>query len=154
MSVNEFQALLKTVTNTIEGKAIGADLSAQLNAEFPANSEAFRAIATACQTGIDEGWLCRYEGGGIRYGRVIKPTDDLAGCSVDVVLMKDLKGPHHRHPNGEIDMVIPKTPNAKFDGNGAGWVVYGPDSAHSPTVTEGEAIVLYLLPGGAIEFTK
>jgi len=154
MTVDEFQELLKTVTDTIKGKPVRAELGEQLNTEFPPESAGFKAIAEACQTGIDEGWLCQYEGGGIRYGRVIKPTDELAGCSVDVVLMKDLKGPHHRHPNGEIDMVIPKIPGAKFDGQGAGWVVYDPDSAHSPTVTEGEAIVLYLLPNGAIEFTR
>ena len=44
-------------------------------------------------------------------------------------------------------------PAARFDGHGAGWVVYGPGSAHSPTVTGGRALVLYLLPQGAIEFT-
>jgi len=34
------------------------------------------------------------------------------------------------------------------------WLVYGPGSAHSPTVAHGRALVLYLLPQGAIEFTK
>jgi len=33
-------------------------------------------------------------------------------------------------------------------------VVYGPGSAHRPTVRGGKALVLYLLPAGAIEFTK
>lgn len=51
-------------------------------------------------------------------------------------------------------MVMPITPDARFDGHGAGWCVYGPDSAHHPTVSDGEAIVLYLLPKGEIEFTK
>lgn len=32
--------------------------------------------------------------------------------------------------------------------------VYGPSSAHAPTVTSGRALVLYLLPEGQIEFTK
>jgi hypothetical protein len=77
-----------------------------------------------------------------------------ADCSVDVVEMESVKGPHHRHPNGEIDMIMPISPGAKFDGHGAGWLVYGPDTAHNPTVTEGKALVLYLLPGGAIEFTR
>ncbi|MCW9033412.1 MAG: DUF4863 family protein [Rhodospirillales bacterium] len=154
MTVDEFQALLKKVTTSIEGKTVDAALGEQLNKEFPADSAEFQAIAAGCKTGIEEGWLCENEHGGIRYGRPIKPTDDLAGCSVDVVLMKDLKGPHHKHPNGEIDMVIPTQGDAKFDGKGAGWVVYGPDTAHNPTVTDGEAIVLYLLPGGAIEFTR
>ena len=68
--------------------------------------------------------------------------------------MAECKGPHHRHPNGEIDMIMPLTENAKFDGRGIGWLVYGPDSAHSPTVSGGKALVLYLLPEGAIDFTK
>jgi hypothetical protein len=42
---------------------------------------------------------------------------------------------------------------AQFDGHGAGWLVYEPGSAHYPTVRGGKALVLYLLPQGAIEFT-
>jgi hypothetical protein len=72
---------------------------------------------------------------------------------VDVVDMDDLAGPHHAHPNGEIDMIMPLTEGARFDGHGAGWLVYGPGSAHRPTVTGGRALVLYLLPGGAIDFS-
>ncbi len=154
MEIAEFQALLKKVTDTIVGKEVGPALGEQLNKEFPAESAVFKDIAAACKTGISEGWLCENEHGGIKYGRPIKPTDDLAGCSVDVVLMNKLKGPHHKHPNGEIDMCIPIEGDAKFDGKGAGWVVYGANTSHSPTVTDGEAIVLYLLPGGAIEFTR
>ena len=59
-----------------------------------------------------------------------------------------------RSPNGEIDLIMPLTPGARFDERDAGWLVYGPDSAHSPTVTQGRALVLYLLPAGAIEFTQ
>ena len=67
--------------------------------------------------------------------------------------MEDIVGPRHRHPNGEIDMVIPENDDGEFDGHGKGWVVYGPGSAHSPTVTGGRVFVLYLLPEGAIDFT-
>jgi hypothetical protein len=67
--------------------------------------------------------------------------------------MHDLVGPHHRHPNGEIDLIVPVDDGATFDGRGAGWLVYGPDTAHRPTVAQGRAFVLYLLPQGAIEFT-
>jgi hypothetical protein len=68
--------------------------------------------------------------------------------------MENVVGPHHAHPKGEIDMVMPLTRRAKFDGHGAGWVIYGPGSAHRPTVSDGKALVLYLLPQGAIEFSK
>ena len=111
------------------------------------------AIARACREAIRDGWMCNREAGGIRYGRVVKPGPSTHGYSVDVVEMDDVVGPHHRHPNGEIDLVMPIDAAARFDGHGAGWVVYGPGSAHSPTVTGGRALVLYLLPQGAIEFT-
>ena len=38
-------------------------------------------------------------------------------------------------------------------GRGAGWLVYAPESRHRPTVTEGRALVLYLLPQGRIDWT-
>jgi hypothetical protein len=40
-----------------------------------------------------------------------------------------------------------------FDGRPAGWVLYPPGSAHRPTVSEGRAFVLYLLPEEQIRFT-
>jgi len=96
----------------------------------------------------------RGRAGGIKYGRVIKPGAATQGFSVDVVDMSPIVGPHHAHPNGEIDLVMPLESGAQFDGRGAGWIVYRPGSAHRPTVTHGRALVLYLLPGGAIEFTR
>jgi hypothetical protein len=71
---------------------------------------------------------------------------------VDVVLMDDIQGPYHGHPNGEIDMIVPESAGARFDGKGQGWMVYEPGTEHFPTVTDGQAIVLYLLPGGEIDF--
>jgi hypothetical protein len=103
---------------------------------------------------VAEGWLCNREGGGIRYGRIFKPADDLHGFSVDVVDMTDIAGPHHTHPLGEIDLIMPIEGDARFDGQPAGWLVCPPGSAHRPTVTDGRALVLYLLPQGSIEFTR
>jgi len=51
-------------------------------------------------------------------------------------------------------MIMPIAPGAEFDGHPAGWRVYGPGTAHHPTVSGGQALILYLLPDGAIEFTK
>lgn len=154
MTPEQFRHLLQPVTDRIAGKPLDASLDAELNAAFPADGAVFASIEAACREAIAAGWMCNREGGGIRYGRVIKPDPQLAGCSVDVVEMNDLKGPHHRHPNGEIDMIMPIDPVAKFDGRGRGWMVYGPGTAHHPTVSGGKALVLYLLPQGAIEFTK
>jgi hypothetical protein len=154
MSKEAFETLVSEITGAVAGKPLDAALAAELNTRFPATGSVFKRIEAACHQGIQEGWMCSREAGGIRFGRVAKPSDALAGFSIDVVDMADLKGPHHRHPNGEIDMIMPITPGAKFDGHPAGWCVYGPDTAHHPTVSEGRALILYLLPGGAIEFTR
>ena len=68
--------------------------------------------------------------------------------------MDNVVGPHHAHPNGEIDLVMPLEGDALFDDQPAGWVVYQPGSAHQPTVSNGRALVLYLLPEGSIEFSR
>ena len=151
MTKDEFQALIAEVTQAVQGRRLDAELAAELNAKFPATGPAFQSIRAACDAGVADGWMCEREQGGIKFGRVIKDVD---GFSVDVVHMTDVVGPHHRHPNGEIDMVMPLDAAAEFDGHGAGWVVYGPDSAHKPSVKGGSALVLYLLPGGAIDFTR
>jgi len=153
MTREEFQSLIAPVAEAAAGRTLDDGLAALLNEHCPAGGENFQAIERACHEAIREGWMCKHEAGGIRYGRVIKPAPAIHGFSVDVVDMFDVKGPHHRHPNGEIDMVMPITPSAKFDGHGAGWCVYPAGSAHYPTVSEGRALVLYLLPEGAIEFT-
>lgn len=154
MTPEAFTALIASVTQHIAGKPLDHALGAELNETFPPDGETFRAITGACHAAIKAGWMCNRDGGGIKYGRVVKPGAATNGFSVDVVDMQDLAGPHHRHPNGEIDMIMPVTPGAEFDGHGEGWLVYGPGTAHRPTVSKGQALVLYLLPEGAIEFTK
>jgi len=154
MSKSAFQALVAQVTSAIGGQPVEPALGAILNARFPPDGPVYLAIEAACHAAIAEGWMCEREHGGIRYGRVIEAGEALAGYSVDVVRMTDVAGPHHRHPGGEIDMIMPVTPGARFDGAPHGWLVYGPDSAHRPTVTGGESLVLYLLPGGQIDFAR
>ena len=154
MTPEEFTALIASITGRMEGRQVDAALNAELERLFPANGAIFGSVFEACQAAVAAGWMCSRESGGIRYGRVVKPSPATHGFSVDVVAMENIVGPHHMHPNGEIDMVMPLTGGAKFDGHGAGWVVYEPGSAHRPTVTEGKALVLYLLPQGAIEFSR
>jgi hypothetical protein len=149
-----FTLLVADVTSAIAGRPLDADLEALLNRRYPADGDYVRRVADACHAAIAAGWMCNREAGGIRYGRVVKPGEPTHGFSVDVVEMNDVAGGHHRHPNGEIDLVMPIDPAARFDGRGAGWVVYAPDSSHVPTVEGGKALVLYLLPLGAIEFTQ
>ncbi len=154
MTLPEFTELVAGVTARLQGRALDPALEEDLERSFPAGGPVFLALRAACQEGIAAGWMCSREAGGIRYGRVVKPGEATHGFSVDVVDMDRAAGPHHRHPAGEIDLVMPADGTATFDGRGAGWVVYGPGSAHRPTVVGGRALVLYLLPEGAIEFTK
>jgi hypothetical protein len=153
MASNEFSALIAPITGWIGNRTLDATLEADLNRTFSPDGALFKSVVDACRAGVAAGWMCNREAGGIQYGRVVKPGEASRGFSVDVVEMENRAGPHHRHPEGEIDMIMPVSPLAKFDGRGAGWLVYGPGSAHCPTVSDGKALVLYLLPKGKIEFT-
>ena len=153
-AAQEFRALVRRLTSAIAGHALDSALQDWLNATQGPGSDMFRDIQAACEAGLREGWIGKHEAGGIRYGRVVKPSAETAQFSVDVVDMTDVVGPHHLHPAGEIDLIMPRTPDARFDGASAGWKVYPPGSAHRPTVAGGRALVLYLLPEGRIEFTK
>jgi hypothetical protein len=153
VDVQQFQQLISRLTSEIAGAPLDASLEAHLNADYGPDSDTYEALFAACRAGVAEGWLCNREGGGIKYGRVLKATDATHGFSVDVVDMQNLAGPHHSHPNGEIDLIMPLSAGARFDGCPAGWCVYEAGSAHHPTVTEGRALVLYLLPQGSIQFT-
>ena len=122
---------------------------AAIESAAPFDGELVASVRAHAFAGAEAGWLTPREQGGIHFGRVSK---DLAGFSLDAVSM-DRPGPRHRHPNGEIDLCFAAgggTP--RFDGHPEGWVVYGPGSAHVPTVTDGAMLILYFLPGGAIEW--
>jgi Domain of unknown function (DUF4863) len=152
MSRQQFDTIIATITDRIGEAPLDADLEALLNGEYPADGETFEQLTASCRAGVEEGWLCGREHGGIKFGRVVEAGTSAGSFSVDVVEMNDVKGPYHRHPNGEIDAVMPLDASAEFDGRSAGWMVYGADSAHYPTVSGGKALVLYLLPDGAIDF--
>ena len=154
MSVERLHEVLQPVTEWLANKTVGPELTEGLNTTFAAGSNWYQEVLSLCQQGTTEGWVCQYEQGGIKYGRVFKPSAELNNFSVDIVLMKDVVGPHHSHPQGEVDLVLPLTAGAAFDGTPEGWKVYPPESAHKPTVTGGEAYVIYFLPNGEIKFTR
>jgi len=145
---------IAALTTQIAGRPLDAALDTWLNTEHGAGSATYAGLKAACQQGVAEGWLCNREGGGIRYGRIFKPAADLHGYSVDVVDMQDIAGPQHSHPLGEIDLIMPLAGEATFDGRPAGWLVCPRGSAHRPTVAQGRALVLYLLPEGRIDFSR
>jgi hypothetical protein len=139
------------VTRHLAGRPLDKALEEELNRAFPPAGDTFRARERACHDGSPQGSARQ---GGNRSSGACEPDDALARFSVDVVDITTLVGNHHNHPTGEIDLILPVDPHAKFDGRGAGWLVYGPGSGHRPTVTAGRAVVLYLLPEGRIEWTR
>ncbi|MBF0324829.1 DUF4863 family protein [Magnetospirillum moscoviense] len=153
MSVPDLISLIAPIAEFCAGKDVDTALMAELNRRFPGDGPDFAAIAACLAEGIDAGDFCGKEAGGIRFSRPAKPSAATFEFSVDVVAYGDLAGPHHIHPTGEIDMIVPVDEAATFDGHGRGWLVHGPGSGHRPTIAGGMAIVLYLLPQGAIQFT-
>lgn len=154
MSIDRFSALVGEIAKSVSGKALDENLETFLNATYPPGETDFDALKSLCRKGEAEGWLMAREAGGIKFGRAVKPGAAAAEFSVDVVRMKDVKGPHHIHTTGEIGAIMALDGDPHFDGKPEGWYVYAPGSAHYPTVTGGEAYILYLLPDGAIEFTN
>ena len=155
MEISKFKALIKPVIDLVSSGAINAELAEELNRQFPPGGETFDAIERACHEAIAAGWMCANgEEGGPRWGRVIEAGEETGGLSVDVVDLTDLVGGLHGHPTGEVCMVLPITPGARFDGTGRGWCVFEPGTSHHPTVSNGRALVLYMLPEGKIEFAE
>lgn len=149
LSKEEFAAMLRPLCEALQQVDVdAADAAAQAERAAAFRGEAIAAIRAAAVAHIDSEWLLPKEAGGVRFGRVAK---DLCGFSIDCVFMNS-PGPRHRHPNGEIDLCFATSGAARFDGQPEGWVVYGKGSEHVPTVTDGEMLILYFLPGGAMEF--
>lgn len=153
MSKQQFLETVSTIADRIGDRPLDASLTAFLGTEFPVDGEVFGRLKAICAEGEAEGWLMAREAGGIKFGRAVKPDAEARQFSVDVVRMKDVKGPHHVHTTGEIGAIMAISGEPKFDGFDEGWYVYGPGSDHHPTVEGGDAYVLYLLPDGQIEFT-
>ena len=127
-------------------------LAARLSESLPVAGAVCAAIRAAAQQGLADGWLCNRENGGVRFSRPVKPSPATHGLSVDAVVMDRVAGPRHTHPNGEINLCFTEDGDAKFCGHREGWVVFPRGSTHVPVVTDGRMLILYFLPGGAIEF--
>lgn len=149
LNKEQFVEMLRPLAAALQAVDVdAADASQQVENIAAFGSDSIAAIRKAALAHIDSEWLMPKEAGGVRFGRVAK---ELCGFSVDCVYMSG-PGPRHRHPNGEIDLCFTTKGEARFDGHPEGWLVYGKGSAHVPTVTDGEMLILYFLPGGAIEF--
>lgn len=131
-----------------------ARLAARLQERLPAEGPAAQAVGAALRRGIEEGWLCDRGEPSARFSRIAKPGPDTRELSIDVVC---LEGPalRHGHPRGEVTLGLPYDPAAsgsRFDGHPPGWVVMPAGSTHVPTVTGPRMVLLYFLPGGAVDW--
>ena len=152
LTQDAFVSLLQPLVDELRQVPLSDPASARdaIATRLPLDDPRVRAVRDAALAARESDWLLPREAGELRYGRVAKELD---GYSVDAVLMHG-PGPRHRHPRGEVDLCFATDGAPTFDGQPAGWVVYGEDSVHVPTVRDGEMLILYFLPGGEIEFLK
>lgn len=123
-----------------------------LGARLDPSSEQGQEISSALVALLDAGEVADRGEPPVKYSRAAKATDETSGFSIDVVDMTGA-GPHHRHPNGEVNWCIALEGSPTFQGQPPGWVVEAPGSDHVPTVEGGRMLIVYLLPEGAIEFS-
>ncbi len=144
-----FQPLLDAARGVDLTDAAAAE--AELERRLPRGGEAARALERALVALLRGGRIAQRGEAPVRWGRVAKAAPETGGVSIDAVHMSGA-GPRHRHPEGEIDYCIALAGAPRFDGREPGWVVLPPGSTHVPTVEGGEMLIVYLLPGGSIEF--
>ncbi|MDP6540451.1 MAG: DUF4863 family protein [Planctomycetota bacterium] len=123
----------------------------ELTARLDPTGEEARALEEALVTLLVEGRVADRGEPPVCYSRAAKAGEETAGFSLDVVHMS-APGPEHRHPRGEVNYCIATDGEPTFDGSPPGWVVHAPGSQHVPTVEGGSMLIVYLLPGGEIEF--
>ncbi len=149
---------LKTLLAPISTFVAGLDASdpqaceAALNERFPSDDPVVTAVRDAARAAVRDGTICNRGEPGMQFSRVVKPADDPAGCSVDAVLMENAAGPAHTHTNGEFCLCLPENEGAKFEDRTDRWIVMPKGSRHVPTVRNGKMLILYWLPGGAVEW--
>ena len=132
------------------------DLSDPAGATDTLNERANPASLTAVEQLLlgahREGWLTpKRATPTLTFGRLSKAVEETWNQSIDVVDIVGA-GAEHTHPKGEVSFCIELDGTPKFDGHGPGWVVYGPDSHHTPTVTDGRMLIVYFQPEGAIKW--
>lgn len=139
--------------------ARGLDLSQpssardELRRRFDPDGERARALNAQLIELLEQGRIAERGAMPVKFGRVAKAVPETEDFSIDVVHM-DGAGPHHRHPQGEVNWCVALDGDPRFDGQPAGWVVMPVGSAHVPTVSGGRMLIVYLLPQGQIEFTR
>lgn len=145
------RAQLLSLTETIAALDLSdaAGAQAALSASHPLT--ALTDVEAACRAAFAEGTLTpRRASDAVTFGRVVKPSAESHGLSVDAVEMEGPAAPH-THPKGEVSLCWANGgDDPRFMGHGPGWVVVPPGSRHTPTVTGGRMLIVYFLPDGAM----
>lgn len=126
---------------------------ASLEQHFSFESERISRLGASLCEAKEAGEICQNGTDDLRYSRLFKASEESCDMSADAVWMR-VPGPHHTHPKGEVDLCFVTQGTPLFDGRPPGWTVYPPGSSHRPTVSGGAMMILYLLPGGEIAFTR
>lgn len=149
--LNTFRPLLEAARDLdlADPKAAQAELTRR----FDPRGENAAALNRELVALLDERKIADRGEPPVRWSRVAKSTPESLDFSIDAVDMNG-PGPHHVHPGGEVNWCVALEGDPRFDGKPAGWVVMPPGSGHVPTVSGGRMLIVYLLPGGKIEFTK
>jgi hypothetical protein len=143
--VHELEHVLPWLTHADPANPRAAE--ARLASLCPPKGLRSSRIEALLRAGVRDGWLLpKSAGPKVRYGRLAK---DLGGYSVDAVLMEGAAA-GHTHLAGEINLGFAWSGTPRFDGREPGWIVFPPGSHHVPTVTGGEMLLLYFLPGGKV----
>jgi len=152
----ELVARLEQLVAFIGDSPLDAALEDRLNRHFGPRTREFQDMTRLLRAGIEEGWACYAEidGADYRRGRLGTAGDGVHDFVIESARLKDVKGNHHRHPLGEINMIQPLDPASRFCGSGEGWKVFAAGTSHYPTVTGGACTFIFLLPKGEIEYRE
>jgi hypothetical protein len=97
MILEELQELVQEITRSLVGRNLDTKLEAWLNAALLPASAIYREMFDACKAGVGARLICNRKASGIKFGRIIKPSDARHGFSLDVVEMEHIVGRHHVH---------------------------------------------------------
>ena len=125
----------------------------ELTSRFDPSGEEARSLEAGLLELLAAGRVADRGAPPVTYSRAAGATEETGDLSVDIVHMSG-PGPEHRHPRGEVNFCIASDGAPTFDGRPPGWVVHPPGSQHVPTVDGGTMLIVYLLPGGEIEFVS
>ena len=147
--LDTFQPLLDAATgiDLSDPEAARAELNSRLD---PASPEG-KAVSAGLIELLEKGEVAYRGEAPVKFSRAAKATEETHDFSIDVVDMTGA-GPRHLHPNGEINWCVALEGEPPFQGQAPGWVVETPGSEHVPTVAGGRMLIVYLLPGGAMQF--